>query len=63
VNPCLCVSFRHHLFIYMYIHIYHDCIYILAGDKKAWDHVPAACKDSVAILLMFDLTSRCTLNR
>jgi len=59
VNPCLFVSFRHHLFI----HIINDCIYMLAGDKKAWDHVPAACKDSVAILLMFDLTSRCTLNK
>jgi len=38
------------------------CIWEVGGDKKAWDHVPAACKDSVAILLMFDLTSRCTLN-
>lgn len=27
------------------------------------DHVPLACKDSVAILFMFDLTSRCTLNK
>jgi len=38
------------------------CIWEVGGDTKAWDHVPAACKDSVAILLMFDLTSRCTLN-
>lgn len=27
------------------------------------DHVPVACKDAVAILFMFDLTSRSTLNR
>ncbi|XP_062152459.1 septum-promoting GTP-binding protein 1 isoform X2 [Alnus glutinosa] len=39
-----------------------DKTLLVGGDKKAWDHVPAACKDSVAILLMFDLTSRCTLN-
>ncbi|XWS34279.1 hypothetical protein CRYUN_Cryun21dG0027200 [Craigia yunnanensis] len=30
------------------------------GDKS--DHIPLACKDSLAILFMFDLTSRCTLN-
>ncbi|KAJ9561082.1 hypothetical protein OSB04_006242 [Centaurea solstitialis] len=30
------------------------------GDLKT--SIPAACKDSVAILFMFDLTSRCTLN-
>lgn len=35
----------------------------VVGDKKYWDHVPAACKDSVAILFMFDLTSRWTLNK
>lgn len=33
------------------------------GDKGSQDHVPIACKDAVAILYMFDLTSRCTLNR
>lgn len=33
------------------------------GDSKSQDHIPIACKDSVAILFMFDLTSRCTLNR
>ncbi|GMY09906.1 septum-promoting GTP-binding protein 1-like [Fagus crenata] len=38
------------------------CIWEVGGDKKYWDHVPAACKDSVAILFMFDLTSRWTLN-
>ncbi|GFQ05274.1 septum-promoting GTP-binding protein 1 [Phtheirospermum japonicum] len=26
------------------------------------DQIPAACSDSVAMLFMFDLTSRCTLN-
>lgn len=30
------------------------------GDLRT--SIPAACKDSVAILFMFDLTSRCTLN-
>ncbi|KAF5441804.1 hypothetical protein F2P56_036982 [Juglans regia] len=30
--------------------------------KKFRDHIPAACKDSMAILFMFDLTSWCTLN-
>lgn len=34
-----------------------------AGDNKSQDNLHVACKDSVAILLMFDLTSRCTLNR
>lgn len=34
-----------------------------AGDSNSLDHVPLACKDAVAILFMFDLTSRCTLNR
>lgn len=33
------------------------------GDGKSQDQLPMACKDSVAILIMFDLTSRCTLNR
>ncbi|XVE85645.1 hypothetical protein DITRI_Ditri17bG0107100 [Diplodiscus trichospermus] len=32
-----------------------------SGDKSQ-DHIPLACRDSVAILFMFDLTSRCTLN-
>lgn len=32
------------------------------GDRKSQDHIPVACKDSVAMLFMFDLTSRCTLN-
>lgn len=34
-----------------------------AGDKKSLDQIPMACKDAVAVLIMFDLTSRCTLNR
>lgn len=34
-----------------------------AGDSQSIDHVPIACKDAVAILFMFDLTSRCTLNK
>lgn len=33
------------------------------GVEKFQDHLPLACKDSVAILFMFDLTSRCTLNK
>lgn len=33
------------------------------GDGKTEDQIPMACRDSVAILIMFDLTSRCTLNR
>ncbi|KAJ8443753.1 hypothetical protein Cgig2_029658 [Carnegiea gigantea] len=37
-------------------------IWDLAGDHDSLDHVPIACKDAVAILFMFDLTSRCTLN-
>ncbi|CAN8268831.1 unnamed protein product [Cochlearia groenlandica] len=32
------------------------------GEKSREQQVPMACKDSVAILFMFDLTSRCTLN-
>ncbi|CAN8252851.1 unnamed protein product [Cochlearia groenlandica] len=34
------------------------------GGNEKWskDHIPIACKDSVAILFMFDLTSRSTLN-
>ncbi|KAG2717047.1 hypothetical protein I3843_03G156100 [Carya illinoinensis] len=38
------------------------CIWEVGGGRKSRDHIPAACKDSVAILFMFDLTSRCTLN-
>ncbi|KAM7251614.1 hypothetical protein ACFE04_023497 [Oxalis oulophora] len=34
----------------------------VGGDTGSLDHVPIACKDAVAILFMFDLTSRCTLN-
>jgi Rab family, other len=34
-----------------------------AGDSQSVDHIPIACKDAVAILYMFDLTSRCTLNK
>ncbi|KAL6840737.1 hypothetical protein ACP4OV_029601 [Aristida adscensionis] len=37
-------------------------IWDVAGDNQCADHVPIACKDAVAILYMFDLTSRCTLN-
>ncbi|XP_044502563.1 septum-promoting GTP-binding protein 1-like [Mangifera indica] len=36
-------------------------IWELAGDEKSRVHLPNACKDSVAILFMFDLTSRRTL--
>lgn len=37
-------------------------IWDVGGDSNSLDHVPLACKDAVAILFMFDLTSRCTLN-
>ncbi|TVU38817.1 hypothetical protein EJB05_12209 [Eragrostis curvula] len=37
-------------------------IWDVAGDSQFNDHIPIACKDAVAILYMFDLTSRCTLN-
>ncbi|KAL6656653.1 hypothetical protein ACP70R_004433 [Stipagrostis hirtigluma subsp. patula] len=37
-------------------------IWDVAGDSQNVDHIPIACKDAVAILYMFDLTSRCTLN-
>ncbi|CAM0146169.1 unnamed protein product [Urochloa decumbens] len=37
-------------------------IWDVAGDVQSVDHIPIACKDAVAILYMFDLTSRCTLN-
>jgi hypothetical protein len=38
-------------------------IWDVAGDSQSADHVPIACKDAVAILFMFDLTSRCTLTK
>ncbi|CAI9090284.1 OLC1v1025028C1 [Oldenlandia corymbosa var. corymbosa] len=34
----------------------------VTGDNTSHAHIPEACKDSVAIIFMFDLTSRCTLN-
>ncbi|CAL5062472.1 unnamed protein product [Urochloa decumbens] len=37
-------------------------IWDVAGDVQSVDHIPIACKDAVAILYMFDLTSRSTLN-
>ncbi|KAI4384970.1 hypothetical protein MLD38_003051 [Melastoma candidum] len=37
-------------------------IWEVEGEDGSEQHVPMACKDSVAILFMFDLTSRCTLN-
>ncbi|XP_022140324.1 septum-promoting GTP-binding protein 1 [Momordica charantia] len=37
-------------------------IWEVGGDRKSLDYIPTACKDSVAILFMFDLTSRRTLN-
>lgn len=37
-------------------------IWDVGGDRKSFDQVPIACKDAVAILFMFDLTSRSTLN-
>ncbi|KAL6999333.1 hypothetical protein U1Q18_000493 [Sarracenia purpurea var. burkii] len=37
-------------------------IWDVGGDHSSLDQVPIACKDAVAILFMFDLTSRCTLN-
>ncbi|THU46990.1 hypothetical protein C4D60_Mb09t10780 [Musa balbisiana] len=36
-------------------------IWEVEGDDHV-DHVPVACKDAVAVLIMFDLTNRCTLN-
>ncbi|KAH1032580.1 hypothetical protein J1N35_044754 [Gossypium stocksii] len=36
--------------------------YLVAGDSNSLDLLPIACKNAVAILFMFDLTSRCTLN-
>ncbi|CAK9138061.1 unnamed protein product [Ilex paraguariensis] len=37
-------------------------IWDVGGDQRSIDQVPIACKDAVAILFMFDLTNRCTLN-
>ncbi|GMI85269.1 hypothetical protein like AT5G54840 [Hibiscus trionum] len=37
-------------------------IWDVGGDSNSLDHLPIACKNAVAILFMFDLTSRCTLN-
>ncbi|CAA3006711.1 septum-promoting GTP-binding 1-like [Olea europaea subsp. europaea] len=37
-------------------------IWDVGGDIRSFDQVPIACKDAVAILFMFDLTSRYTLN-
>ncbi|KAF8410701.1 hypothetical protein HHK36_003235 [Tetracentron sinense] len=37
-------------------------IWDVGGDHTSLDHVPVACKDAAAILFMFDLTNRCTLN-
>ncbi|GAA0141622.1 small GTPase [Lithospermum erythrorhizon] len=37
-------------------------IWDVGGDERSLDQVPIACKDAVAILFMFDLTSRTTLN-
>ncbi|KAL5865162.1 hypothetical protein ACOSQ3_002676 [Xanthoceras sorbifolium] len=37
-------------------------IWEVSGDAKSHNHLPIACHDSIAICIMFDLTSRCTLN-
>lgn len=37
-------------------------IWEVEGDESSQKNIPMACTDSVAILFMFDLTSRCTLN-
>ncbi|CAK9183817.1 unnamed protein product, partial [Ilex paraguariensis] len=37
-------------------------IWEVGGDENSHNQIPIACKDSVAMLFMFDLTSRCTLN-
>ncbi|KAI3686231.1 hypothetical protein L1987_79905 [Smallanthus sonchifolius] len=37
-------------------------IWDVGGDKRSNEQLPIACKDAVAILFMFDLTSRCTLH-
>ncbi|CAL5362543.1 unnamed protein product [Camellia sinensis] len=41
----------------------HISLALISGDNRSLDQIPIACKDAVAILFMFDLTSRCTLNR
>ncbi|KAF5949327.1 hypothetical protein HYC85_011320 [Camellia sinensis] len=37
-------------------------VWEVVGDETSQNQIPSACKDSVAMLFMFDLTSRCTLN-
>ncbi|KAL8243409.1 hypothetical protein R6Q59_009667 [Mikania micrantha] len=37
-------------------------IWDVGGDRRSTEQLPIACKDAVAILFMFDLTSRCTLH-
>ncbi|KAF5950181.1 hypothetical protein HYC85_012174 [Camellia sinensis] len=37
-------------------------IWEVARDETSQNHIPSACKDSVAMLFMFDLTSWCTLH-
>ncbi|XP_038996301.1 septum-promoting GTP-binding protein 1-like [Hibiscus syriacus] len=37
-------------------------IWDVGGDSNSLHHLPIACKNAVAIMFMFDLTSRCTLN-
>ncbi|XP_075113073.1 septum-promoting GTP-binding protein 1 isoform X3 [Nicotiana tabacum] len=37
-------------------------IWDVGGNHNSYDQIPIACKNSVAILFMFDLTSRSTLN-
>ncbi|KAI5660670.1 hypothetical protein M9H77_19993 [Catharanthus roseus] len=37
-------------------------IWEVGGDDSSQNVIPVACTDSVAMLFMFDLTSRCTLN-
>lgn len=50
-------------FIWLVISILIANYDIVGDEKRSKDHIPIACKDSVAILFMFDLTSRSTLNR
>ncbi|MQM01018.1 hypothetical protein Taro_033770 [Colocasia esculenta] len=38
-------------------------IWDVKGDRQFLYHIPIACKDAAAILIMFDLTRRCTLNK
>uniref|UniRef100_A0A1D1YUS7 Septum-promoting GTP-binding protein 1 n=1 Tax=Anthurium amnicola TaxID=1678845 RepID=A0A1D1YUS7_9ARAE len=37
-------------------------IWDVKGDHQFLCHIPISCKDAAAIVIMFDLTSRCTLN-